>query len=127
MTVVAGHKLTNQEAFNEVWNWFVVEKHPKSVGEPGSRYVLGNDCKYRGPNGNKCAIGVLIPDELYDEEWDGGRGANLREIQLEEWKNLDWALLKEMQECHDYDFLNMEPRLRRIAEDYELSIPGEEK
>ena len=27
-------------------------------------------CAYRGANGNKCAIGHLIPDELYDSCYD---------------------------------------------------------
>lgn len=28
-------------------------------------------CLYRGPNGCKCAIGMLIPDELYDKNMEG--------------------------------------------------------
>lgn len=27
-------------------------------------------CVYRGPNGTKCAVGFLIPDELYDPAMD---------------------------------------------------------
>lgn len=27
-------------------------------------------CQYRGPDGTKCAIGALIPDELYDRKMD---------------------------------------------------------
>lgn len=26
------------------------------------------NCLYRGPNGTKCAVGVLIPDEDYDDK-----------------------------------------------------------
>ena len=33
-----------------------------------SRSVEENSCMYRGENGNKCAIGFLIPDERYDPE-----------------------------------------------------------
>lgn len=28
-------------------------------------------CKYRTPNGQKCAVGALIPDELYDPSYEG--------------------------------------------------------
>lgn len=30
----------------------------------------GDMCMYRGPNGLKCAIGCLIPDELYDPKME---------------------------------------------------------
>lgn len=29
------------------------------------------DCSYRTPEGRKCAVGCTIPDELYDEEFEG--------------------------------------------------------
>lgn len=28
-------------------------------------------CKYRTPNGQKCAVGALIPDELYNPSYEG--------------------------------------------------------
>jgi hypothetical protein len=31
-------------------------------------YIQGTGCMYRGLNGTKCAVGHLIPDELYDPE-----------------------------------------------------------
>lgn len=42
----------------------VLEQNERSVN------VQGN-CMYRGPNGLKCAIGHLIPDELYSPEMEG--------------------------------------------------------
>jgi len=30
----------------------------------------GESCLYRGPNGTKCAVGMFIPDELYDPRMD---------------------------------------------------------
>lgn len=30
----------------------------------------GNRCMYRSPDGNKCAVGVFIPDEMYSGEMD---------------------------------------------------------
>ena len=32
--------------------------------------VIGRGCRYRGENGKKCAIGVLIPDEVYQPQFD---------------------------------------------------------
>jgi hypothetical protein len=29
-----------------------------------------NSCKYRGPNNRKCAIGAIMPDELYDPKFE---------------------------------------------------------
>lgn len=29
-------------------------------------------CRYRGDNGAKCAVGILIPDERYDPRFEGG-------------------------------------------------------
>jgi hypothetical protein len=32
--------------------------------------TLGNGCMYRDPKGNKCAVGCLIPDEMYVPEME---------------------------------------------------------
>ena len=34
-------------------------------------FIKSEGCLYRGPNGTKCAVGALIPDELYKEEIEG--------------------------------------------------------
>lgn len=34
------------------------------------RNPTGWSCLYRGPAGLKCAVGCLIPDELYDEDFE---------------------------------------------------------
>jgi hypothetical protein len=51
--------MTNQEIFDKVWNWFIRDNNPTSIQE--------NFCLYRGPNGAKCAAGILIPDSEYLE------------------------------------------------------------
>lgn len=53
---------TKQEAFDIVWQAFVVEKRPQSV--------WSGHCRYRGPNGMKCAAGLLMADELYLSDFD---------------------------------------------------------
>ena len=51
--------MTKQEAFDEVWNYFVVEGNPQAKGENGF-------CRYRTKDGCRCAAGVLIRDEEYN-------------------------------------------------------------
>jgi hypothetical protein len=48
-----------QAAFDKVWDWFVVQGKPKSVNAQ-------RECLYRGRNGCRCALGVLIPDDEYN-------------------------------------------------------------
>lgn len=57
--------MTKQETFNIIWNYFVVEAHPRAC----DRYF--QVCMYRTLEGNKCAIGCLIPDELYTRSIEG--------------------------------------------------------
>lgn len=38
----------------------------------------GVHCAYRGPNGLKCAIGALIPDDVYTSEMEGFTASALR-------------------------------------------------
>lgn len=59
-------------------------------------------CKYRGPDERKCAVGFLIPDEMYNPEMDYG-------MQLEEVLHdlrtkgleLDYCLCQNLQTIHD--------------------------
>ena len=56
--------MTNQEAFNKVWDYFVTKRNPPAVEVNA---VTGDSvCRYRSAVG-PCAVGVLIPDEGYSE------------------------------------------------------------
>lgn len=54
--------LTRQDIFNIAANGLL--KQGKTSKDSVS-------CKYRGPNGLKCAVGMLIPDELYEDTFEG--------------------------------------------------------
>ena len=64
-------------------------------------------CAYRGCDGNKCLIGALIPDSLYNETME----AKVIEILVEEYPELDdyfevknskdVSFLSQLQICHD--------------------------
>lgn len=48
-------KISIQSIFNAAWQAFIVEGKPPSADDMGS-------CKYRGPNGGMCAVGLCLPD-----------------------------------------------------------------
>lgn len=56
---------TKQETFDMVLEHLAKQGGP-AVNEKGLR-----SCLYRGANGTKCAIGALIPDELYHQNVEG--------------------------------------------------------
>jgi hypothetical protein len=118
--------MTNQEAFDRVWHWFVVEGHAQSKA-PGSMA-----CLYRGPDGLKCAVGVLIPDEEYQPSLEGKVTAQIIH-DVPALKDLTCTCLGDMQRVHDeYGFKadkgpsftdHMKAGLTRIAQDWHLQVP----
>jgi len=119
--------MTNQTAFNKVWRWFIVKEKPRSFNEGG--------CMYRDVKGNKCAIGVLIPDNLYISDMDDCSNSCIRKDFIENFKltklfkgvNLD--MLINMQAVHDMkinwkdDGTLRDEYLRKVAKHFELKIP----
>jgi hypothetical protein len=61
--------LTNQEAFDKVVVHLSTMPR-KSTASDGNSSEQFAGCVYRTPDGNRCAIGALIPDELYEERMD---------------------------------------------------------
>lgn len=59
--------MTNQEAFDKVWDHFITKRNPPAY-TASSR--LAPVCLYRSAAG-PCAVGVLIPDDVYQEEFEG--------------------------------------------------------
>lgn len=58
-----------QQMFDHVLQALRAQGHASVAlyaGGSSAKYV----CVYRGPNGDKCAAGHLIPDELYDPRMD---------------------------------------------------------
>lgn len=54
--------LTTQEAYERIRTYFT---RPDAVL---ARNPMSGTCYYRDSEGNKCAVGCLIPDELYDKQ-----------------------------------------------------------
>lgn len=63
-----------------------------------------SQCVYRNADGNKCAVGCLIPDELYDPVMEGGTLAQQLHVMPESLKSLfsrHLGVLMELQIIHD--------------------------
>lgn len=119
-----------QEIFDRVWTHFVVERAPRSVARPEDcDGIAAAECRYRGPDGQRCAVGLLIPDAEYGawmEGWDVERLMRderfpeaLRPLRAHQ------ALLSDLQAAHDdEDFDNdRAARLAYIGRCFELRIP----
>lgn len=92
-------KLTKQTIFNKVWNHFIVKKGKASFSSEMKQ------CLYRGPNGAKCAIGVLIPDSVYEpkmEKFGNLSGLIMLSDKFQNWakKDLDKSVTE-----FNYEFL----------------------
>jgi hypothetical protein len=97
--------LNKQEAFDKAVKGIILQGGPSREG---------TGCLYRGPDGKKCAIGHLIPDELYDPDMEG-RGMSIHAFTkfaaILGWNESDIKFLSGLQETHDNasmsrDFIN---------------------
>ena len=88
-----------------------------------------NGCCYRAPDGSKCAVGCLIPDEFYSPDLEGysiwirnynaTKGPTHLMIQL----GHDLVLLRDLQQCHDsYNVTEWPTRLNAIAAKHNLVV-----
>lgn len=64
--------MTKQEMFDKVAEHLLKQGGPAWDDKDGA-------CKYRAPNGRKCAAGCLIPDNMYRKEWEGSAADCLRD------------------------------------------------
>lgn len=88
-------------------------------------------CAYRGLNGAKCAIGVLMSDHRYRPEFAGKAvSTSIVSAALPKWAQGDAAYLNSLQEVHDSEN-NWGPRglnkkgvqeLKVIADTHGLSL-----
>ena len=131
--------MNKQQVFERIVDHLLAQKEPAL--NPG-KYA----CMYRGENGKKCAVGVLIPDEEY---LSGFEGKDVRELlnhyprlhtvfDLSEEYDGELRLLVMLQDIHDaseyrvplskpekFELTNKHfcDRVRRVAERAELVMP----
>ena len=84
-------------------------------------------CLYRGPHGLKCAVGHLIPDEMYMEEMEDVVASHLPErySEIEElFDDCSMDLIDALQEIHDECHpKKWEEEWKTVAQDYNLIMP----
>lgn len=122
--------MTPQQIFDAAYRG-VMQQGRQSMS-PG---IFGKGCKYRGPNGLKCAVGFLISDQAakaWDRSPHSSIGARITSKSkfVEQWMRDNRHLLESIQRAHDNDpepgetfTQSFDRRMRRIAKDYLLEIP----
>lgn len=113
--------MTKQEVFTKIVTGLRTQGR-KSESSSG-------DCLYRGPDGTKCAAGMVIEDEHYD------RGLELRSIieytgKVKKALNASGvpddalAMVDELQTVHDCrDVAEWEGRWAKVASRHGVSVP----
>lgn len=120
--------MNKQAIFDKVKEHLLTQKQQSRtmMGLPGG-YVEKPRCAYRGDNGRKCAIGALIPDDMYVSWMEGNSVIFLIDkypvvqAHLGVENNSDVTFLNELQGIHDaWDPVDWEKRLQMFADDHKL-------
>lgn len=109
--------MTRQEAFNIMVPHLLTQR---------CRATRNGICRYRGDDGTKCAVGVLITDEQYAKTMPAGSLEwGLKPVtKLIGMAPEDAGFLRTVQRVHDgVPIEDWEERLREIAADYNLTYP----
>ena len=64
---------TNQSVYDKVCAHLAAQK---------TRSMNANGCAYRGALGRSCAVGCLIPDEIYDPDMDLDKSVGITTLSL---------------------------------------------
>lgn len=107
--------MTIQEAYLKIKNHLLTQNQ-KSISENGS-YA------YRGINGTKCAIGILMSDEDYKPMYEDMSIGGLRRYDIPSLNIIkeDPKLFQALQELHDtYNVSEWKSLLKDIEEEFDL-------
>lgn len=126
---------TEQQVFDKVATHLLTQRACSLMSEEDKARLHENPastaaiCAYRGKNGLKCAVGVLIPDEVYADNMEQVRVSGLRRMDgitgpLFAEEHL--SLLTMLQNAHDDNAkidgpVDFTLQLYRVAEMYDLS------
>lgn len=95
-----GDNNVNQEVFDRVRAHLLAQGKKSLIIEDDGR----RSCRYRGPDGLKCAIGCLIHDEAYTPDLEDRHVRRLRVMRALEESGVmctDLCLLSDLQSVHD--------------------------
>lgn len=122
--------MDRQTMFDRVYRHFVIDRASPSVV-----FTCGTvQCRYRGPNGERCALGLLIPDDAYEPTMEGTLALGLLDNKLCARLGIDIDdvdFVDELQGAHDHSVDagagfhdDLESKLRHIAARYDLTVPS---
>lgn len=108
--------MTNQEIFNRV---------AKHLLTQNAQSVLDGSCAYRGYDGTKCAVGVLIPAKKYSTAMEGKNVTFInRNYNLGLGLGNSMNMLITLQGIHDYVPTGLWPReLDIVMKRHKLTAP----
>jgi len=114
-------RMTSQQAIDRVHEYFFVEGHKKA-------WTVKTGIRYKMPNGDHCAIGCLIPEEMFALTGINKIVDNFK-VQLLPDSILailpiNMRLLKRLQAWHDYTDQPSLEYLQKIASESNLIPPG---
>lgn len=110
--------MTKQDTYD------IVVAHLRQQGRKSE--ISHGKCKYRGPNGTKCAAGCLIPDDKYQLRMEGQTVWSGELEPLMEELGHDIGLVSKLQGIHDYNKVEeWEREFLQLAIEHELKYrPG---
>lgn len=110
-------KFTKQQTFDKVVKHL---RKQRKKAKCSSKFLKGT-CAYRTKSGLTCAAGCLIPNELYDKEFEGqGVGSESLSILFENLGH-DIDLVSDLQIVHDHHSVKKwEERFKLVAEKHQL-------
>lgn len=109
--------MNRQEVFDKVTSHLLTQNKPSEDEDK-------ENCLYRSSEGLKCAIGCLIPDELYTPKLEGITVDHLPEnilnfIGIESKEDLHF--MKSLQVIHDFcHVIRWKSELKKFASEYGL-------
>ena len=96
--------MDRQTIVEKVHEHFITSENPPAVSnEPNGPA----QCLYRTRDGSKCAVGILIPDELYQPDMENNPASDMLTQFGDLYRHIgiggagDLSFLDELQSCHD--------------------------
>lgn len=99
--------MNDQELFDTVARHLLTQNAVSSIKTSSPSFP--RTCLYRGPNGTKCAAGVLIKDEFYKDELEGNStdASKVRyalELSGAPLHKTQFGLMRSLQRIHDGEY-----------------------
>ena len=120
INLIALQKGSYQWIFNKAYRHFIINKNPRSYNEESCA------CMYRDGKGNKCAIGLFIPDDVYHPSLEQCTFKRLiHDKHISPVSDEKHEFLGDLQAVHDLHntYEKMEKAFNALAKHYSLRIP----